>query len=80
LGRGRLEKTSRRSLAPGRGFRLGVTLGALLAGVVAALLLFPGAAPWVLLNQTGQKISGALIGGLALAIVVLLVARPLRWR
>jgi hypothetical protein len=51
-----------------------------LAGVVAALLLFPGAAPWVLLNQTGQKISGALIGGLALAIVVLLVARPLRWR
>jgi len=69
-----------RSLAPGHGFRLGVTLGALLAGVVAALLLFPGAAPWVLLNQTGQKISGALIGGLALAIVVLLVARPLRWR
>ena len=66
--------------APGRGLRLGVILGALLAGAIAALLLFPGAAPWVVLNQTGQKISGALIGGLALAIVVLLVARPLRWR
>lgn len=69
-----------RSLAPGRGFRLGVTVGALLAGAVAALLLFPGAAPWVVLNQTGQKIPSALIEGLALAIVVLLVARPLRWR
>src|SRR5438270_8815339 len=69
-----------RSLAPGRGFRLGATLGALLAGAVAALLLFPGATPWVVLNQTGQKIPGALIAGLALAIVVLLVTRPLRWR
>ncbi len=69
-----------RSLAPGRGFRLGVTLGAGLSGAVAALLLFPGVAPWVVLNQTGQKIPGALIEGLALAIVVLLVARPLRWR
>ena len=66
--------------APGRGLRLGVTLGALLAGAVAALLLFPGAAPWVVLNQTGEKIPGALIAGLALAIVVLLVTRPLRWR
>jgi hypothetical protein len=69
-----------RSLAPGRGFRLGVTLGALLAGAVAALLLFPGATPWVVLNQTGQKIPGALIAGLALAIVVLLITRPFRWR
>ena len=68
------------SLAPGRGLRLGVTLGALLAGAVAALLLFPGAAPWVALNQVGQKIPGALIIGLALAIVVLLVTRPFRWR
>jgi hypothetical protein len=42
--------------APGRGFRLGVILGALLAGVVAALLLFPGAAPWVVWIQ-GARIS-----------------------
>lgn len=73
-------KHAGKSLAPGRGFRLDVTLGALLAGAAAALLLYPGAAPWVVLNQAGQKIPGALIEGLALAIVVLLVARPLRWR
>ena len=66
--------------APGRGFRLGVTLGALLAGVVAALLLFPGATLWVVSFQAGQNIPGALVAGLALAIVVLLVVRPLRWR
>ena len=73
-------KHADKSLAPGRGFRLDVTLGALLAGAAAALILYPGAAPWVVLNQAGQKIPGALIEGLALAIVVLLVARPLRWR
>jgi hypothetical protein len=66
--------------APGRGFRLGVTLGALLAGVVAALLLFPGAAPWVVWIQRGENIPASLVVGLALAIVVLLAARPLRWR
>ena len=66
--------------APGRGFRLGVNLGALLVGVVAALLLFPGAAPWVVLIQRDQNIPGTLIEGLALAIVVLLVTRPFRWR
>ena len=66
--------------APGREFRLGVTLGALLASAVAALLLFPGATPWVVSFQTGQNISGALIVGVVLAIVVFLVARPLRWR
>jgi hypothetical protein len=66
--------------APGRGLRLGVTLGALLAGAVAALLLFPGAAPWVGWIQTGQNIPAPLVVGLVLAIVVLLVVRPLRWR
>ena len=60
--------------APGRGFQLGVNLGALLVGVVAALLLFPGAAPWVVLIQRDQNIPGTLIEGLALAIVVLEIA------
>ncbi len=69
-----------RSLAPGRGFRLGVTLGALLAGAVAALLQFPSAAPWVVWIQGGQNIPALLVVGLVLAIVALLVARPLRWR
>jgi hypothetical protein len=66
--------------APGRGFRLGVNLGALLVGVVSALLLFPGAAPWVVWIQRGQNIPDTLIEGLILAIVVLLVTRPFKWR
>ena len=66
--------------APGRGFRLGVNLGALLVGSVAALLLFPGTTPWVVWIQTGQNIPAPLVVGLVLAIVVLPVARPLRWR
>jgi hypothetical protein len=66
--------------APGRGLRLGMNLGALLAGTVAALLLFPGATPWLVWIQRGQDIPAPLVVGLVLAIVVLLVARPLRWR
>jgi len=66
--------------APGRGLRLGMNLGVLLAGGVAALLLFPGATPWLVWIQRGQDIPAPLVVGLVLAIVVLLVARPLRWR
>ena len=66
--------------APGRERRFGMNLGALLAGVVAAILLFPGATPWVVWSQTGQMISAPLIVGLILATLVLLVTRPLRWR
>src|SRR6266516_6574694 len=73
-------KQSGRSLAPGRGLRLGVNLGALLAGAVAAILLFPGATPWVVWGQTSQMISAPLIVGLIIATLVLLVTRPLRWR
>jgi hypothetical protein len=57
-----------------------VNIGALLAGAVAAILLFPGAAPWIVWSQTGQTISAPLIVGLVLATLVLLVTRPLRWR
>ena len=73
-------KPSGRSLAPGRGLRLGVNLGALLAGAVAAILLFPGATPWVVWSQTSQMIPAPLIVGMIVAILVLLVTRPLRWR
>jgi len=69
---------SGRSLQKGRGLRLGVNLGALLAGAVAAILLFPCATPWVVWSQTGQIISAPLIVGLILATLVLLVTRP--WR
>src|SRR6266566_9937698 len=60
-------KPSGKSLAAGRGRRLGVNLGALLAGAVAAILLFSGAAPWIVWSQTGQTISAPLIVGLILA-------------
>src|SRR5438105_4503650 len=47
-------KPSGRGLVPGRGLRLGVNLGALLAGTVAAILLFPASTPWVVWLQTTQ--------------------------
>ncbi len=74
------KKQSGRSLAPGRGLRLGVNLGALLAGAVAAILLFPSATPWLVWSQTSQMISAPLIVGLIIATLVLLVTRLLRWR
>src|SRR5437763_7423314 len=73
-------KPSGRSPAPGRGLRLGVNLGALLAGAVAAILLFPVSTPWVAWSQTTQMISAPLIVGLIIATLVLLATRPLRWR
>jgi hypothetical protein len=73
-------KPSGRSLQKARWLRLGMNLGALLAGTVAAILLFPGVTPWVVWSQTGQMISAPLIVGLIVATLVLLVTRPLRWR
>jgi hypothetical protein len=66
--------------APGRGLRLGVNLGALLAGVAAAILVLPAAAPWVAwINVMAETASGPLIGGTILTILALLATRPLRW-
>jgi hypothetical protein len=73
-------RPSGKSLVKGSWLRLGVNLGALLAGAVAAILLFPGAAPWVIWIQTGQAVPAPLIVGLIIAVLVLLVIRPLRWR
>lgn len=61
-------------------FRLGLNLGALVAGVIAAVLLFPGAVPWAAWSQTSQNISGPLVIGLVIATLVLVVSRPWRWR
>lgn len=69
---------SGKSIASGRAFRLVVNLGALLTGVVAAILLFPGAAPWSVWSQTNQTVPAPMIVGLPVAILALLVARP--WR
>jgi len=69
---------SSKNLAKGRGHRLGMNLGALLAGAVAAILLFPGAASWIVWSQTNAKIPAPMIVGLLVAILTLLVIRP--WR
>jgi hypothetical protein len=69
-------KPSGRSLAAGRGRRLGMNLGALLAGVGAAILLFPGAAPWTVWSQTNEAIPAPMIVGLLVAILALLITRP----
>jgi hypothetical protein len=65
--------------APGRGRRLGVNLGALLGGVLAAVLVLPGAAPWVAWSAN-EHIPAPLIVGLVIAALALLITRPFRWR
>ena len=69
-------KSSGNSKVSGRGSRLGVNLGALLAGLVAAILLFPGAAPWTIWSQTNERIPAPMILGLPIAILALLLTRP----
>jgi hypothetical protein len=73
-------KSSDKTNVSGRGSRLGVNLGALLAGVIAAILLFPGAAPWIVWSQTNETIPAPMIVGMIVATLALLVTRPLRWR
>jgi hypothetical protein len=71
--------SSARNFVAGRGLRLGMNLGALLAGAVAAILLFPGAAPWTVWSQTNEQVPAPMIVGIVVAIFALLVMRPLRW-
>ncbi len=66
--------------APGRGRRLGVNLGALLAGAIAAILVRPAAGPWSAWVKTNQNVPGPFVVGMVLAALALIVARPLRWR
>jgi len=63
----------------GRGLRLGVNLGALLLGVIAAVLLFPAATPlfaWGQMNVIGV---GPFLVGMGTALLVILFTRPWRW-
>jgi hypothetical protein len=71
---------SGRSLAPGRGFRLGMNLGALMGGAIAAILLLPVAVPWIAWSQTNETIPAPIIVGMLVATLALLATRPLRWR
>src|SRR5436309_8169778 len=66
--------------APGRGLRLGVNLGALMLGAIAAVLLLPGATPWIAWSQTNGTIPAPMIVGMLVATLALLATRPLRWR
>lgn len=65
----------------GRGARLGVSLGSLMLGGVAALLLQPVPASLVAWSKTnGNGPPGPLIAGMLVATLALLATRPLRWR
>src|SRR6266567_219537 len=66
--------------APGRGLRLGENLGALMLGAIAAVLLLPGATPWIAWSQTNGTIPAPMIVGMLVATLALLATRPLRWR
>jgi len=66
--------------APGRGPRLGVNLGALILGAIAAVLLLSGATPWIAWSQTNGTIPAPMIVGMLVATLALLATRPLRWR
>src|SRR2546423_1265363 len=66
--------------APGRGPRLGVNLGALMLGAIAAVLLLSGATPWIAWSQTNGTIPAPMIVGMLVATLALLATRPLRWR
>jgi hypothetical protein len=68
------------ALAPGREIRMGVNLGALALGVLAAIFLLPTTTPWIAWSQTNGRVPAPVIVGTLLAIVALLTTRPLRWR
>lgn len=65
---------------PGGGIRVGVNLGALLLGALGAILLLPTTTPWIAWSQTNGQVPAPVIVGTLLAIVALLVTKPLRWR
>lgn len=72
--------TASAALAPGRGLRMGVNFGALVLGVLGAILLLPTTTSWIAWSQTNGQVPAPVIVGTLLAIVALLATRPLRWR
>jgi hypothetical protein len=66
--------------APGRALRVEMNLGALVLGVLGAIFLLPTITPWMAWSQTSGQVPAPVIVGTLLAIVALLVIRPLRWR
>ena len=72
----RLGSRSRR----GRGLRLVANLGALLLGVIAAVLLFPAATSLFAWSQTHVIGVGPFLVGMGGALLVTLFTKPWRWR
>lgn len=62
-----------------RRLRLGVNLGALLLGIIAAVLLFPAAIPLFVWNQTHVIGVGPFLVGMGIALLVGLLTRPWKW-
>jgi len=63
----------------GRRLRLGVNLGALVLGVIAAWLLFPAATPLFAWGQTNVIGVGPFLVGMGVALLMILFTRPWRW-
>ncbi|HLG61392.1 MAG TPA: hypothetical protein VKY19_05635 [Ktedonosporobacter sp.] len=63
----------------GRGLRLGTNLGALLLGIIAAVLLFPAATSLFAWGQTNDIGVGPFLVGMGAALLAGLAARPWRW-
>jgi hypothetical protein len=71
-------------LIPGRGWRYGINIVALLAGASAAALLLPHAASWIAWEPNiGHQIPGPLVAALFAALLAglggLVILRPWRW-
>lgn len=70
---------TRRGPRSRRGLRLGANLGALLLGVIAAMLLFPAATPLFAWSQTHVIGVGPFFVGMGVTLLVGLITRPWRW-
>jgi hypothetical protein len=69
-----------RGAMPGRALRLSVTLIALLAGVAAAVVVQPTAAPMLAWASTIAFGPGPFIVGMLVSVLAVVMVRPLRWR
>ena len=63
----------------GARLRVGVTIGALTAGAIAAVFVLPTDVPWLGWASTVHQVPAPLIVGGIFAVVALLAIRPLRW-
>ncbi len=73
------KKTTEQSL--GRRTRLGINLGGLILGMIAAVMMLPVAAPWITWSKTNVGgLPSPLIAGIVISVLVVLAAKPYKWR